>query len=160
MKALTIFQPWASAIAIGAKRIETRSWSTSYRGPIAIHAGKRRITRELRDLQENSLVWQAVFWRWTDRYEDALPFGTFVAVADLVGCCRTEDLVDLVDEPDFWDVRQAPGCQSYLHWYEDDLGNYSPGRYGWILDNVRPLAEPIPYRGQQGLWSVPEGVLL
>ena len=40
MKALTITQPWATLIAIGAKRFETRGWSTPYRGPLAIHAGK------------------------------------------------------------------------------------------------------------------------
>jgi hypothetical protein len=40
MKALTILEPWASIIACGAKQIETRSWSTKYRGSIAIHAGK------------------------------------------------------------------------------------------------------------------------
>ena len=41
MKALTIMQPWASLIACGAKTIETRSWPTKYRGPIAIHAGMK-----------------------------------------------------------------------------------------------------------------------
>lgn len=41
MKALTIRQPWASLIAHGVKTIETRSWSTKYRGPLAIHAGHR-----------------------------------------------------------------------------------------------------------------------
>lgn len=41
MKALTIRQPWASLIAHGVKTIETRSWSTEYRGPLAIHAGHR-----------------------------------------------------------------------------------------------------------------------
>src|SRR5271166_4355910 len=40
MKALTLTQPWATLVAIKAKRIETRSWRTSYRGPFAIHAGK------------------------------------------------------------------------------------------------------------------------
>ncbi len=40
MKTLTLTQPWAQLIAIGAKRIETRSWGTKYRGPIAIHAAK------------------------------------------------------------------------------------------------------------------------
>ena len=40
MKALTLTQPWASLVAIGAKRIETRSWSTPYRGLLAIHAAK------------------------------------------------------------------------------------------------------------------------
>ena len=40
MKALSLTQPWATLVAMGAKRIETRSWATSYRGPLAIHASK------------------------------------------------------------------------------------------------------------------------
>ena len=39
IKALTIKQPWASAIAFGDKRVENRSWPTAYRGLLAIHAG-------------------------------------------------------------------------------------------------------------------------
>jgi hypothetical protein len=39
MKGLTLTQPWATLVAIGAKRIETRSWPTRYRGLLAIHAG-------------------------------------------------------------------------------------------------------------------------
>ena len=42
MKALTLRQPWASLVALGVKTIETRSWSTEYRGPLAIHAGMKR----------------------------------------------------------------------------------------------------------------------
>jgi len=42
MKALTIHQPWAWAIAAGHKRIENRSWRTNYRGPLLIHAGRSR----------------------------------------------------------------------------------------------------------------------
>jgi hypothetical protein len=38
MKALSLYQPYASLIAIGAKTIETRHWATKYRGPLAIHA--------------------------------------------------------------------------------------------------------------------------
>lgn len=41
MKALSVRQPWATLIAIGAKRIETRSWRTRYRGPLAIDASGR-----------------------------------------------------------------------------------------------------------------------
>lgn len=41
MKALTIRQPWASLIAEGRKRFEFRSWTTTYRGPVLIHAGLR-----------------------------------------------------------------------------------------------------------------------
>jgi hypothetical protein len=40
MKVITIKQPWASHIAFGQKRVENRTWRTSYRGPILIHAGR------------------------------------------------------------------------------------------------------------------------
>ncbi len=40
IRGLTLFQPWASAIALGLKKIETRGWKTSYRGPLAIHAAR------------------------------------------------------------------------------------------------------------------------
>jgi hypothetical protein len=39
MKCLTIHQPWATLIMSGKRRFEVRTWSTSYRGPILIHAG-------------------------------------------------------------------------------------------------------------------------
>src|ERR1700694_3122793 len=41
MKALSLWQPWASLIAMGLKEFETRHWATSYRGPLVIHAAKR-----------------------------------------------------------------------------------------------------------------------
>lgn len=45
MKALTLHQPWASLVALGVKTVETRGWATSYRGPLAIHAGTHRPLR-------------------------------------------------------------------------------------------------------------------
>ncbi len=60
MKALSLRQPWASLIADGHKTIETRTWRTHYRGPLAIHASTRP-------------------------HED-LPTGGIVAVAWLYGC--------------------------------------------------------------------------
>ena len=41
MKCLSLWQPWASLVVIGAKRFETRSWPTNYRGPLLIHAAQR-----------------------------------------------------------------------------------------------------------------------
>jgi activating signal cointegrator 1 len=40
VKALTMTQPWATLVAIGANVIETRDWPTKHRGPFAIHAAK------------------------------------------------------------------------------------------------------------------------
>lgn len=47
MKAITIWQPWASLLAHGMKQYETRSWATKYRGPIAIHAAKRPVRQTI-----------------------------------------------------------------------------------------------------------------
>ncbi len=65
MKALSLRQPWASLIADGRKTIETRTWRTRYRGPLAIHASARP-------------------------YAD-LPTGGIVAVAWLYGCRPMEE---------------------------------------------------------------------
>jgi ASCH domain len=40
VRALTIRQPWAEWIIAGHKDVENRSWSTSYRGTLAIHSGR------------------------------------------------------------------------------------------------------------------------
>ena len=33
------------------------------------------------------------------------------------------------------------------------FGNYTPGRYAWILEGVKPLADPIPAKGALSLWE-------
>lgn len=45
MKAISIRQPWASMIASRQKTIETRSWGTTYRGPLLIVASKRPLIK-------------------------------------------------------------------------------------------------------------------
>ena len=39
--AVSIRQPWAELILAGRKRIEVRSWSTVYRGPLWLHIGQK-----------------------------------------------------------------------------------------------------------------------
>jgi len=43
MKAISVRQPWASMIAQGSKTIETRTWSTNYRGDLLIVSSKKPI---------------------------------------------------------------------------------------------------------------------
>ena len=118
MRGLTLWQPWASYIAEGMKRYETRSWFHAYEGPVAIHAGKRAVSDEtLPDLGYS------------------LPRGAIIAVATIAGVVSTEAL--FVDDE------------------ERHLGDYSPGRYAWRLQDVVKI-EPIPYKGAMGLWRVEE----
>jgi len=41
IKAISVKQPWANTIATGKKTIETRTWKTSYRGPILIVSSRK-----------------------------------------------------------------------------------------------------------------------
>jgi hypothetical protein len=133
VRAISLWQPWASAVAIGAKTIETRHWWTAYRGPLAIHAAKKD-TPELREF----FTWKACDPLRRAGYErfDQLPFGAIVATCRLTECLRSDDVAELTDQ-------------------ERALGDYSPGRYAWVFVDVEPLGEPIPFRGSQGFFEWP-----
>ncbi|MCC6907081.1 MAG: ASCH domain-containing protein [Phycisphaerales bacterium] len=160
MKCLSLWQPWASAIAIGSKRIETRCWATSYRGPLLIHAAKRCRVGELRELEQQN-IWRGAMLplvALNDHFKDWLPFGAIVAIADLVDCWPTyyfDSSVDL-DVP-----RHAVGIERTrcFDWCERNMGDFGPGRFGWVLDNVRRIHPAIPYRGFQQLFEVPDSLL-
>lgn len=131
LKAITLTQPWASLVAKGAKRIETRSWRTRYRGPLAIHAAKA-LPRPVRDLCEGEPLRSALASAGMTDVE-LLPRGAVIALCRVTHCRRTEECAP--PEP------------------ESLFGNYSPGRFAWLLAGVRPLDQPIPARGQLGLWN-------
>ncbi|MEQ1861453.1 MAG: ASCH domain-containing protein [Chthoniobacteraceae bacterium] len=137
MKALSLWQPWASAIAIGAKTIETRGWFTTYRGPLAIHAAKTD-TPELREFFEWHPACRPLRAAGYGRWED-LPRGAIVATCRLAECLRTTDIAGLSSQ-------------------ERALGNYDEGRFGWVLRDIVRLDAPITARGAQGLWEWDNGV--
>jgi hypothetical protein len=147
MKALTLTQPYATLIAIGAKRIETRSWSTRYRGPLAIHAAKslRPVggERGLVALCRDDVFAQALKGR------PLPPLGVIVAVCNLVGITNTEAVID--------GYRVQRSDRGHVVYFSADseraFGDYTPGRYAWLLADVRPIDPPIPATGRQGLWE-------
>ena len=149
MKAISLWQPWATLVAVGAKCCETRSWGTSYRGPIVIHAAKRW-SLELRDLCLTEPFLgalamhrpnQAGAFYLEDCLDEVCPRGVIVATAHLDACVSI-------------DLRTTPVDRR-----EQAFGDYSPGRFRWDLTDVRRFAEPIPYRGRQGLFEIPDAVL-
>lgn len=71
MKGITLWQPWASAIACGVKTHETRSWKTRFRGPIAIHAAKH-VPQKIRDDAKYWLLYQHVM----DHLKDVIALPT------------------------------------------------------------------------------------
>jgi len=150
MRAISLWQPWATAIAVGAKRIETRDWATSYRGPLAIHAARRLVRSEL--LMHRSMpTWRAALnFPPNVMLEGWLPFGSIVATARLVDCVLTQKVSSEILDAQ----RSRPGgYYPDWHWVERDMGNYTPGRWAWILEDVRPIEIPIPHVGRQGFFE-------
>lgn len=143
MKALTIWQPWASLIACGAKTIETRSWSTSYRGPLAIHAAKRVVSPK----------------DWPDGARAALTerAGTSaVGLVDrgvVVATCVLVDVVEIEPDQLAWGVIADGRAQTWNVDPERDFGDFTPGRFAWLLAEVERIHRPPAAVGRQGLWE-------
>src|SRR2546430_364372 len=88
MKGLSLTQPWATLVAIGAKCVETRSWSTTYRGLVAIHASKGFPT-DCRSLCRRTPFVEALIEAGLDR-DEQLPRGAIVAVVPIEDCLPSE----------------------------------------------------------------------
>jgi hypothetical protein len=134
MKALTLTQPYASLVAWGDKKIETRSWSTQYRGELAIHAARTfpAMARKLCDREPFRSVLGCS--------PEELPLGAILAICRLTECFPiTPD--NLPPEPEL------------------SFGIYSPGRYAWVLEDVHMLPRPVLARGRLGLWEWDDGEL-
>src|SRR5579864_5186030 len=151
MKAITLTQPWATLVAEGVKRIETRSWSTSYRGPIAIHAAKGWTASDRAFTLE--LVRRGLLRDHTD-FLAYPPRGSVVAVANLVDVFRTEHCDDAA--PSWWYRPAAIPTRLFIPPREREVGDFAPGRFAWLLADVEALEQPRPARGALGLWEWPD----
>lgn len=171
LKALTLTQPWASLVAIGAKEIETRSWTTRHRGWLAIHAAagwdaaaKAAVFAAgiYEHLHFAGLAWQppsppvpggrphdarSVPTPAGGRGWHALPLGQIVALAYLERIHHTEDVWRAPD-PDGYPWTDAARAR------EEVLGDYSAGRAAWVFTRVVRLFTPISTRGQLGVWDL------
>jgi len=132
MKVITLWQPYATAIALGLKRIETRGWRTHYRGILAIHAAGR--SPDLSDLSP------ALLNRLRAGAGGSFPSGQIVAVVTLADCVPSAAVRLLYPRR--------------INATELALGSFGPGRWAWILSDVIAI-EPIVYRSRQGLHDLP-----
>lgn len=138
MRALTLTQPWASLVAWGDKRIETRGWWTAYRGALAIHAAKGFPRWAATLCHDDPHFRDALIARGIPRLS-ALPRGAVVATCRLVACVPTDGL-----DASAWGHLLTPR--------ERVFGDYSPGRWAWVLGDVAQLPEPVPAVGALSLW--------
>lgn len=137
MKALSIWQPWATLIMTGHKRIETRGWPAPYaiRGErIAIAStkairGEQRVACSAPAFQEHFVITGLLGL-------GNLPMGSVLGTVRVEGCREIDsDLMQSLDP-----------C-------EEAFGIYGPGRFAWFLTDPRPLDRPVPVKGGQGLWN-------
>lgn len=143
MKGFTLWEPWASLMAHGYKKNETRGWYTKYRGPLVIHAAKTN--KHIGDFRR-LLVRAGIIKSRFDAVPAGLPatasqwpFGKIVAVCNLVDCVSTNVL------PGAGISKQERAC-----------GDYSSGRFVWVTEDLVKLETPIPWKGMQGFWKIPE----
>lgn len=156
MNAITLREPWASLVAIGAKKIETRSWPApaSLVGQrIAIHAAKGLTEFEFRAATHGA-IGEAL-------HESGVPIYPLVddddrrtllqlAFGDTRGCViATAVLADCVQ----FNAERVDFIARSLGADELSFGDFTPGRYGWYLVEVERLPEPIPAKGALGVWE-------
>ncbi len=137
MKALSIHQPWASLIAEGHKTIETRTWKTNYRGPLAVHASKTGSDSNARSL------WIDVFMSRASKTIGIFPWK--FPRGQIIATCTLHDIVCYTP-------------QKFINGYGKHLcppgKYYQHGLYGWVLTDIKKLDTPIPCKGQLGLWEL------
>ena len=124
---ITLWQPWATLLIKGVKIHETRSWYTSHRGKILIHAAKRKIN--WCEIQLNLL--EEIY---PDITEWEYPLGAIVGEMELVDC------------------RQCGAVRVPVSESDRLTGDWSDGRFAWEMRNVKPLLIPN-VKGKQGLWK-------
>lgn len=123
MKVLTIKEPWATLIIEGYKRYEFRSWKTKYRGKILIHAGMSLERDNAERFKEYNLEYSK---------------GAIIGEAELVDC-----------------IFVTPEINEELKQLNPLVYGKSGHveKYAWKLENIKKYDEPIPVKGQLGLWN-------
>lgn len=137
MKAVTMWEPWASLFAEGHRKIDTRSWYTHFRGPLVIHAALR--TPELHTLS----------WVTGEFMRKAMELLGETSTHPGMALC-TVRLVNIVPVEE---IREGLSEQELL------LGNYSSGRHAWIFEDLRKFKKPFRVKGNHVLWELDDAII-
>lgn len=152
MRALTIWQPWASLIIVGAKPFEFRGWDFTVREPsligqrVVIHSGARPVKpREVLDLlrrvgREDDMTGLVV-----DKARELLQR------VNAAHKCRLLPLAAGLGTAVLGRPRNA-GIIFGANVADSDRGAFN---FAWPLSSIEPFAAPIPCRGAQGFWTWP-----
>ena len=148
MKALTLWQPWATLVALGEKKIETRCWETKHRGLLAIHSAAKLPPKwlgasrhdpffrdELADILHARRDCDDRLGRHVDDAIRELPYGSILCVVNLVS------------------IEPTIAVRHFVDARERVFGNYEDGRFAWHLEMVARLPTPAPAKGNRLLWN-------
>jgi hypothetical protein len=140
VKALSLWQPWAQLIAVGAKQVETRNWRPpATLGQVVICSAQRslNLAKDVPDsaargrigyaLDVAGFVGGAGLW-----------YGKALCLVSIASVCASESLRRTLSDDEL------------------AFGDYRDGRFGWVLTNLRPFRLPFPVCGRQGIFDVPD----
>lgn len=130
MKVLSIKEPYATLICNREKHIETRSWKTSYRGELYIHAS---IGKAKKELEHHPYLKN--YYR-----EEELNYGYIICSCKLVDCVYMDEEY----------VERMKTNKEYT------MGIFEVGRYAWILEEIKPLTNKIKAKGKLNIWEYKE----
>jgi hypothetical protein len=136
-KVLSLLQPWASLVVMGAKKIETRSWTTAYRGPLLIHASVSK--------KGKIIAGEPPFIKYIHEF-NKLPFGSIIGQVEL------EDIVPIEN------LFYSDTMMNTLTLEEKAFGDYTKGRFAWLLSEPAAFDEPIAIKGALRLWKYSGGL--
>ena len=141
VKIISVRQPWAYLIVAGYKPVENRTWNTSYRGPLLIHASQAMDPDDFpvqrKWIKESGIV-----------IPEDLPRGAIVGAATLTDVWGMHGVIDYGGDeeiPGDYPRIQTPHERKIYRspWFE--------GPYGFEMEYAVPFHQPIPYRGQLGI---------
>jgi hypothetical protein len=118
-------------VITGVKKIETRSWTTGYRGTLLIHASAGKAGKLMAE--------RKVIRQYIPDYT-SLPFGYIIGQIQLTDILRLSEL------------RLSPEEIDKVSLEENAFGN-NGSRYAWLFSDPEAFDEPIPATGRLGLWE-------
>jgi hypothetical protein len=139
MKAISLWQPWASLWCSERKVHETRHWRCSHRGWLLVHAAKCFANAFDLDDPLRLILDDEFGGDWARE----LPTGALIGMVKVVDCLPTQTLVGDAAASD--DDRAC--------------GDFAPGRFAWKRGEFRVFDRAIPYRGAQGFFNVPDDLI-
>ena len=138
MKVLSMKQPWASLFVLREAQYETRTWRTTYRGPLAIHTSKQVDKAVCSHKAIKALLGKHGYT------VDTLPTGQIIATCQLINCLK------VTDNQSTWALLENGVIVSENSYF---LGDFNEGNYAWEVQNMTLLDQSIPAIGHLGLWE-------